>query len=208
VMTKGNKGDKGDQGDQGDQGDPGVGLPPGGAIGSIPSKTAIADYVVAWAAPESLLPVPTSTIEWTDYGTYTTIEFVPVDDIGLKATGTVEGMVPRATAGELWGWEFLAATDVHDTITHVIMTVEERAKLAGISGSSLASSDWEADVDEDGYIFNKPVLGTASEHAHEDYRPSDWTPALLELADVDYGTTLPTTGPPGTFFILLPEETP
>ena len=208
VMTKGNKGDKGDQGDQGDQGDPGVGLAPGGAVGSIPVKTALADYVTGWGAPEALLPVPGSTVNTYTVGDYTVFEFVPIDDIGLKATGTTEGMVPRALPGELWGWELLKASDIQDTDDLVIMTAEERTKLEGISGSSLASSDWEAEVDEDGYIFNKPELGTAALENVEAFRPSDWVPTLFELSDVDGGDYLPETGPPGTFWILLPTPEP
>lgn len=202
VFTKGNQGDKGDKGDKGDTG---PGIPKKGATKSILVKKSPADYDTAWAAPESAIQIPATIGGTYPVDDYTVIEFTPLEDIGLKATGATDAMVPRAMDGELWGWEHLSAEDITDTDAKVMMTFEERNKLAGINSDLLTSSDWEATEEQPGYIYNKPELGTASEHAHEDYRPSDWTPSLLELSDVASGYELPEEGPPGTFFILLPE---
>lgn len=202
VETKGNQGD---QGIQGPVGPAGPGIAAGGYIGAVLVKIGLGDYVTGWVAPESVLPIPTSTISVSEEGDHTVIEFVPVDDIGLSAVGTDEGMVPRAIGSDMWGWDHLSAEDINDTAELVMMTIEERDKLAGISGSSLASSDWEALEDEDGFIFNKPELGTAAAADATDFRAADWVPSLGDLSDVDivFGD-VPESGPPGTFVIVLP----
>ena len=201
VQTKGNQGDIGLTGPAGPAG---PGLPAGGAIQSIPTKTSLADYVTAWVSRESLFPTPSSTLNVYVEGDHTIVEFVPIDDIGLDATGTDVGMVPRSVGSDMWGWDKLLASDIVDTDDLVVMTIEERDKLASIDGGSLASSDWAAEVDEPGFIHNKPELGTASAAAVEDFRASDWVPSLFDLSDVDGGNELPETGPPGTFWVLLP----
>jgi hypothetical protein len=201
IQSKGNTGETGPQGPVGPAG---PGLAPGGAPGSVAIKHSYDDYDTTWAAPESLVPVPGTYMQVIDHGTYLEIQWLPVEDGGLSAAGAAEGMVPRAVGADAWGWDYLQADEILDGGGKVMMTDEERTKLASITGGSLASSDWDAAEGEDGYIYNKPTLGTASSHDHEDYRPSDWMPSLLELTDVDHGYELPESGPPGTFFILLP----
>lgn len=201
IYTKGNQGDKGDKGDKGD---PGKGVAPGGAVGEILIKLSYNDYETAWANAQALLPTPGTYMNIVDYVEWTDIIYTPVENVGLSAAGTTEGMVPVAIVGDLWNWSFLNADNIVNGSTNTFVTAEDREKLDRLDPGGLSRSDWAATEEQDGFILNKPTLGTAAAENVEAFRAASWVPTLGELSDVSIVTELPETGTPGTFIIVLP----
>lgn len=123
---------------------------------------------------------------------------------GLDATGIPSGYVPTADGAGLWEWQPAVANadDLTDGVTLVVMTAVERAKLAAIAAGAEVNvqADWNA-VSGDAAIQNKPTLGTAAAEDVEAFADANHTHRLLDLDGVTRGTTTPSGGVDGDFYI-------
>lgn len=143
-------------------------------------------------------------------------------ELELGAEGAQAGAVPTANGAGLWGWErhdppvtsvngqtgavSLDADDIAETTTHVVMTTEERAKLAAVEPLNRVS--WEN-------VSGKPEVGTGAALSKEqivqtgqgkasDIREGvldkDRLPRVTELRGFTYGTAAPTGGSDGDLY--------
>ena len=160
-------------------------LPPGGFANRVLGKASSADYDVTW------LNIGTGGGGGGE---------------GLDAEGIPAGHVPTATGADLWEWEAptVNADDITDGSTKVIMTVDERNKLAGIEegAEENVQADWDA-TSGPAQILNQPTLGTAAEENVEAFAPAAHTHSFFDLENVTSGTGEPSGGSAGDIYIRI-----
>lgn len=173
-----------------------AGMPPAGARGSIPHKNSDDDYDVSWVAPASVLPPTGIYVDAIiNHGDYTELVFTTANP--LDATGITAGHVPTANGADAWAWAESAAVigsadDITDGSENVMMTVEERDKLASLEAQ--VNADWDASTGV-AEILNKPTL-VDPDHTHR----------FLDLDGVDRGPIedMPDPGEDGDVYIVVP----
>lgn len=150
-------------------------VPPGGAPGYVLTKNSSDDYAMTW------LPLGQGAF-------------------ALDATGQPAGHVPAAVGDDTWVW---AAVGIDATG----VTAGWAPVADGAGGWDWAQvtfeqtkPDWNAPADDPAEILNKPDLGTAASHDHEDYYAS--TTLVSEMEGVHLVTAVPTTGTDGHLYFV------
>lgn len=151
-------------------------LPPGGAAGYALFKVSADDYVVEWRPMEN-------------------------GEFSLDATGQPAGVMPVAQGDGTWEW---GAAGIDATGQPAgLSPVTDGADGWDWGDVSTPSPDWNATSGQPGEILNKPTLGTAAAHAHEDYYTSDTL--VSQMKGIHFQTTVPVTGTDGHLYFVYEE---
>lgn len=153
-------------------------VPPGGAGGYVLTKTSNGDYAMDWRPQGNGAFALDATGQ--PPGAVPTAQGDDTwdwSDVGIDATGVPAGWAPVARGDDTWEWDQV--------------TFEPPVP------------DWEAGEEEEGYIRNKPALGTAAALDAEDVLPAGLL--LSEMEGVHFQTTVPTTGEDGHLYFVYEE---
>lgn len=163
-----------------------AGVPHGGGPGRVLSKRTGTDYDMIW---RTIPPGPGGGVG---------------PDTGLDATGIPEGQVPRADGVDGWEWQYATsyANDIEDRGGKVIMTADERTKLAGVETGAQVNipADWDLGGGP-GAILNKPALGTAALEDTDQFASAGHSHRVIELNGISRGDTPPSGGVDGDIYL-------